>query len=380
MADGHITIGGDVSATYGSDDPGFFDYTDYGYSALRMFRVSVTALVKANDHVAVLGNVETENFSTIRPYALYVRIRPWTTRDIDIQAGRIPPTFGAFARRTYVSDNPLIGFPLAYQYLSTLRPDALPASAEELVLKKGTGWRVRYSVGSPAVEHGVPLASALRWDTGVQAHASFLNGRALSVTASVTNGTISNPLFKDDNGGKQVAGRLEWRPTPGLQIGTSVARGEFVSDAAASAAAASAPPPSAATPFTQAAWGGDIEYSREYFLMRAETILSRWRVPFAAEPARTDPLDALATFVEGRYKITPGLYAAARVDYLGFGSIASAFGTTPWDAPVTRVEAGGGYSIVRNLLLKVSYQHNSRDGGRLPAHENLVATQVVFWF
>jgi len=70
MADGHITIGGDVSATYGSDDPGFFDYTDYGYSALRMFRVSVTALVKANDHVAVLGNVETENFSSIRPYAV----------------------------------------------------------------------------------------------------------------------------------------------------------------------------------------------------------------------------------------------------------------------------------------------------------------------
>src|SRR6516164_5850189 len=99
-----------------------------------------------------------------------------------------------------------------------------------------------------------------------------------------------------------------------------------------------------------------------------------------AAAARTDPLDALATFVEGRYKITPGLFAAARIDYLGFGSIASAFGTTPWDAPVTRVEAGGGYSIVRNLLLKVSYQHNSRDGGRLPAHENLVATQVVFWF
>src|SRR5689334_10673278 len=29
FADGRVTIGGDVSATFGSHDPGFFDYTDY---------------------------------------------------------------------------------------------------------------------------------------------------------------------------------------------------------------------------------------------------------------------------------------------------------------------------------------------------------------
>ena len=33
------------------------------------------------------------------PYALYVRIRPWDRAAFDIQAGRVPPTFGAFARR-----------------------------------------------------------------------------------------------------------------------------------------------------------------------------------------------------------------------------------------------------------------------------------------
>ena len=50
----------------------------------------------------------------VRPYALYLRIRPWLNRDFDIQVGRVPPTFGAFARRTYANDNPLIGYPLAY--------------------------------------------------------------------------------------------------------------------------------------------------------------------------------------------------------------------------------------------------------------------------
>src|SRR5215467_6211794 len=74
LADGHVTIGGDVSATYGSDDPGFFNYTDYEHSALRMLRLNLTASVKANDHLALLGDLQTENFDGIQPYALYVRI------------------------------------------------------------------------------------------------------------------------------------------------------------------------------------------------------------------------------------------------------------------------------------------------------------------
>ncbi len=55
-------------------------------------------------------------------------------------------------------------------------------------------------------------------------------------------------------------------------------------------------------------------------------------------------------------------------------------GTFPWDAPVTRVEVGGGYSIQRNLLLKGSFQYDRRDGGRLQSRAHLVAAQLVFWF
>ena len=92
------------------------------------------------------------------------------------------------------------------------------------------------------------------------------------------------------------------------------------------------------------------------------------------------PVSALSTSVEGRYTLRPGLYAAARVDHLGFSEIVGATaGTLPWDAPVSRVEIGGGDSIQRNLLLKVSAQIDRRDGGRTrKAH--MVAGQLVFWF
>src|SRR5262249_11150119 len=94
-AGGPLPISGNGSASFAPVDPGFYNYTDYDHSALRLFRLDVTAAFRAGDHFAVLGDIRTENLDAPRPYGLYVRIRPWTDKSFDIQAGRIPPTFGA---------------------------------------------------------------------------------------------------------------------------------------------------------------------------------------------------------------------------------------------------------------------------------------------
>jgi hypothetical protein len=83
--------------------------------------------------------------------------------------------------------------------------------------------------------------------------------------------------------------------------------------------------------------------------------------------------------VEGRYKLRPGLYAAARIDHLAFSEVDGTTTRQSWDAPVTRWEAGGGYSLQRNLLLKLTYQHNTRSGGYVQ-DLGLVAAQAVYWF
>ena len=161
-------------------------------------------------------------------------------------------------------------------------------------------------------------------------------------------------------------------------MGGSVARGPFVGTAAARAAVGD----TAGTDFeqfTQTAWGADVEYSRHYYLLRMETIVSDWRLPIAKTQLMDQPLRAVSTSVEGRYKIRPGLYAAARVDHLGFSTITGATHSDTWDAPVTRVEVGGGYSLQRNLVVKLSYQYNVRDGGRIHVL-SLPAAQLLFWF
>jgi hypothetical protein len=372
LAGGRVTVAGDITAGIGTDDVGFFNFTDYEHSALRLFRVDLSTSVALNPHFTLLAEVRDENIETLRAYAFYLRVRPWTDHAIDIQAGRVPPTFGAFARRVYAADNPLIGYPLAYQYLTSLRPDAVPWNADELLRMRARGWLANYSIGNPEPDAGVPLVSAFRWDTGVQLHAA---SALLDGTVAVTTGTLSNPLLKDDNSAPQVAAHISARPFTGLVLGVSAARGPFVSSTAARGAVGDGNDRT----FTQTAWGGDIEYSRAYYLVRAETIWSEWKLPALAAPVIDRPVSALSTYVEGRYKIRPGLYVAARVDHLGFSDIVGSLGPQSWEAPVTRVEVGAGYSLQRNLLLKISGQHNTRDGGRV-TNATLVGAQIVYWF
>lgn len=369
LANGRVVIGTDLSISLTPQDDtegAWFNYTDYEHNALRLFRAAVSADVRLTDRLSILTEIRSENGDTPKPYALYVRVRPWRDRPIDIQAGRIPPTFGAFARREYGAGNPLIGYPLAYQYLTTVRPDALPASTDDVLRMRARGWRPSYPIGSLAVAPGMPLITAFRWDTGVQVR---VGRESINASVAVTNGTTSDPRTRDNNGGKQIAGRLSWRPSAALAIGGSAASGAYVADAAL----ANATMIEGRSRSRQHALGLDAEYARDHWMVRGELIWNRWQVP-----TLSSALDATSAFVEGRYKISPGVFVASRIDRLGFAELASSLGTRTWDAPVTRLETGAGYYLRRNLIAKGTYQHNWRDGGGVRSL-GLFAAQLHFW-
>ena len=375
LAGGQVTLSGDVSAAFGArDDIAFFNYTDYDHNALRVVQVSVSGAWRPSSRVAVLGQLRTEDTNVI-PYALYVRVRPWKDRAFDVQAGRIPSVFGAFSRRSYTtSDNPLIGYPLAYQYLTNLRADAIPATADDLLLMRGRGWLASYPVGSTTPDSGVPLISAYRWDTGVEAHGVW---RAVDAAIAITRGTLAQPRVQDNNGGHQVSARVGVTPVPGLIVGVSAAHGAFL-DAALQERFASS-----GNPYTQSALGVDVEYSIQYWMVRSEWVQSRWTLPAIAAPYISAPLTANGGYVETRYKFTPRLFGAARVDALAFSDITGQrlFGGAPkpWDASVQRVEIGGGVYIQRNLTVRAVVQRNWRDGGRVH-RKTYVSAQVSYWF
>ena len=370
FADGRVVVGGEISATMAPEDTGFFNYSDYEHSTLREFRAGASLMVRATDRISVLGEIRSENLESPAAYALYARIRPLARYRLDVQIGRIPPTFGSFSRLVYGKDNPLIGYPLAYQYLTSLRADALPANVDELLRMRGRGWLSTYSIGNTTAARGVPLTSSLTWDTGVQVTSGW---RAIDVTASVTNGTPSHPLVADDNNGKQVAMRVTGRLSPAFVLGTSFARGSFVGRGALAAAGLAD-----TGDYTQQAVGVDASYQAGHLVVRGEAIGTAWHLPLTGSASILD-LQAGALSVETKYSFLPGAYAAARVERLTFNRVIGSRRTTTWDAPVDRVEVGGGYYLQRNLIARVSLQFNQRDGGRVTA-SRLAAAQLLFWF
>jgi hypothetical protein len=369
LGGGRLVIGGELTATVAPADPGFFNYTDYEYSALRNLRFALTAEFRAHPRLQLLTEVRVDRGEAFDPYGVYARIRPWPSRRVDIQVGRVPPTFGAFGRGGYANGNLLIGYPLAYQYLTSLRSDAMPTSAADLLRMRGRGWLVNYSLGNTTPEPGVPLVNGSRWDTGVQVHG--VQG-PIEWTGAVTTGTLSNPRVDDDNDGRQLAGRIVVRPNPAVAVGVSAARGAFLSRTLQPLVTAGADVGDS----VQRAVGIDAEYSAGRFIGRSEVVWSRWTLP---APFTGGPLKAAAILGEARYRLVPGVHLAARAEHLGFSTIADGARRQAWDGPVTRYELGAGWAVQRNLMIKGSWQRNRREAGRV-RRASLGAAQLVYWF
>jgi hypothetical protein len=369
---GRLSLGGETSGAYGTRDRGYFNNTDYGTNNLRLFRLDLAAELRAGPHLGGAADVRTDNLGVPRAYALYLRVRPWRDRPLDFQAGQIPTVFGAFPRRRYLLDNPLIGTPLAYQYLTSLRSDVVPRNADALAVRRGLGWLVPYPDAPTPLAPGLPLVNAERWDTGAQVRWA---PDPVQVAVSVTQGTLSEPRFHDNNSGKQVSARVGVKPLPGMTVGLSGAIGPYLTRSVTDAL-----PDGLPRRYDQKVLGMDVEWSSGYWILRGEAVFNAWEVPALEAPFIDSPLLALGLSLEARYKILPGLYVAARADRLTFSSIDTSRGSLPWDAPVTRVEAGVGYSVHRYVLLKAVYQYDRRDGGYTLPEANLVAGQILLWF
>lgn len=368
-----FTFAGEVSATIGSLDPGFFNYASYDYSPLRNLRVVLDSSIRATRHLEVLAQLRTDGLSHARLMALYLRVRPWTGRQIDLQIGRVPPTFGLFSTTGYGADNPLVSRPLAYGYLTSLRRDALPNTVTDLVQMRGRGWLTQFPLGETDADRGLPLIDAEHWDTGVQGR--VVTG-PLEWVASVTTGSLASPRIRDDNGGRSLQGRVVYRPHPVITIGASGARGAYL----ARSLEAALPEGRAIDDFHQRVAGADATLAQGRWQLRGEVMHAWWDLPAAADPRLEPALTSLAGWAEGRVRVLPGIDLTVRGERLDFGHVETVAGPAPWEADVTRVEAGMAAAVLRRVKVKLAWQRNWRPNGGRVREDSLVAGQVVAWF
>jgi hypothetical protein len=373
---GRLTLGGDATATAGpADTDAFFNFTNYDQNALRAAQVRLVGEWRLSSTVSFLGELRAESGAGVDGAAWYLRWHPSAARAFDVQVGRIPPVVGLFAREPYGRDNLLIGAPLAYQYLLSLRPDALPASTDDLIRMRGRGWEPSFPIGSSALAPGIPIVSAFRWDTGAEAH--WHAGRA-DVAGAVTRGSASVPAVgRDVNGGETWSGRVAVSGPGGLTVGVSGARGPWIQSSTLSLL-----PASLRAPDTQTLLGLDVEFGWGRWLVHGEELRSVFDMPIVDATNPEVRLAAWSGYLEARYRLHPRWQVAGRVEQLDFSTIQGTLNggrATTWDAPVERLSADIGYRVERQLEIRAGWQMNWRDGGRV-TKRGYPALQLLFWF
>lgn len=373
-AERRVSVGGDVGIFLAPPDPRtYFNYTTYDIDGLRMAQVQLYGEWHLRDRLSLVGELRTENASTAEASALYLRWRPSARTPLVIQAGRIPPVVGAFARRAYSRDNAVLGMPLAYQYLTLLRPDALPSSTSDVLKMRARGWQPTYPIGSLALTPGVPLVAGSRWDTGVEANWTT---RWLELSTAVTQGAPAVPVVRESNHDRMWSGRAAGHLPGGVIVGVSAARAGWLADSVLDLT-----PEGRNTPHTQTLVGADTEFGVGRWLVRAEWLRSRFDLPIVNDSNPAHRLTAQSGFIEGRFRFHPRMQIGLRADRLAFGRLLDPVtGATPtWDANVTRVEATFGLRLSRALEVRAGWQENRRQSDR-SARRGLPIAGLLYWF
>ncbi len=371
----YLAGGGEIMAVAGPrDTTAFFNYSDYERNLLRIARLRLFGEWRTGARLSVIGELRTENVDQVMMPALYVRWQPHATHDLFLHAGRIPPVIGGFGRHAYGRDNVVIGQPLAYQYLTSLRPDAVPSNVEDLLRMRGRGWQPSYPIGSTEVETGVPLVSASKWDTGV---AGIWRRGRIDVSGALTQGSPAIPVVQDTNDNLMWSGRAAALVGRGVTIGVSGARAQWLENSVLDLT-----PGGRNTPSSQTLVATDIEMGHGPWLVRGEWLRSVFEVPIVTAPDPDARLHAWSGFAEARYRPVPRWQLGVRIDHLAFGDAPGPkldATDTSWDANVNRVEAVLGFRAHRHLELRGGWQQNWRDGGRV-RERGLPVFAVLGWF
>ena len=323
-----------------------------GDSPYDAYRLRLFADAQVSDHLRIVSQFVYADASGPYVDGVYASYTPWTERDAHLLAGKLPWPVGTWAPRTYSNVNPLLTSPLIYQYHSSLVWYGLPADADELLATAGSG-QTGVEYGGTYYGAGMPIVDDSYWDVGVTVNGSE---RPLEYALGVVAGAPGwGSTGRDDNSGKSVLGRVGLLPMPWLRVGVSGSYGPYLSYELAS----SLPAGRSVNDYAQVLAMADLGIQAGHLEVNVEGAHNTWQTPTVGD------LDVDAGYVEVKYQFMAGAYAAGRYDVERFGRIEDSAGVdAPWDADVTRIEAGAGYRFSRGVLGKVVYQHDERDFGR----------------
>ena len=302
------------------------------------------------------GEVQADSSLQLRLEQAFLRVG--LTRTLSLQAGRFVTPFGNFPQRKHTTADPFIRPPVNYDYRTTISRVNVPRDVARFLEWKDEPHNFR-GIGAPIV-WAVPyqLGGALF------ATAGPLDARV----AALTSAPSSEPeaWTRLDNFGPSFVARATWQILPELQVGGSFDRGPYLDrDIEPLMRAANFDP----ADFIQQIIGFEFTATRALLELRGELLFDRWQLARVSP----DPTD-LSFYLEGKWKLLPGLAAAARYGRIDFSTVQG----EPWDYDIQRWQLGAMYQPARRFELRAEYMLNK--GGKADPNDNLLSVQAALIF
>lgn len=320
----------------------------WGDSVLDSYRLRLFVESAVSDRLDVFTETLYNEDVGVVPFGAYALFHPSPGRDMHVMAGLIPWPIGTYAPRSRSNKNPLVGYPLMYQYHTTLSPAYVVPDADVLLGEAGEGeYGVNYAPG-PGGYPGMPIIYDGWWDFG----AVFLgSARPVEYAGGFVNGSPSWPTpGRDTSPGKSLMGRIGLAPMPGLRFGVSGSYGPYMVE---DAVQGSLPSGADAGDYNQVLGMADLEWSAGHVELHAEGYSNTWETPMVGD------LRVRGGYGELKYTLPAGFYVAGRFDVMRFSDVTDSTGAErSWDADVDRLEVGVGYRLMKGVTAKAVYQRN----------------------
>lgn len=254
------------------------------------------------------GPASDEEETEVELEQAFVRWTLGTRSHLRMEAGKVVAPLGNFSRRYLSSVNPLIGSPDSYS--------------------------VSYPLGVQVI------------------------GRAAALDCSVS--VLDRPFVNEDyvpeleSSALRPAVTLGLTPVVGLRLGVYGTRGPYLGEEIGPLLPAGA----AWDDYDQSIGGFDLQFSRGHFELNGDFARSSYEAP-----GLTRSLRGTAWFVEPKYTFSPRWFGALRYevnDYPYIQPISPGVWITT-TAKLSDLEAGVGYRITHDVLLKVAYRADRWD-------------------
>jgi hypothetical protein len=310
---------------------------------------------RVTDHVFVLASLRSYEEETLNIDYAAIRITDIADLGINLQMGKFDMPFGNLAERRFPTKNFLYGLPLIYEYRMSLPNQVV--TRIDLLNNRGKG------VGMRLLDFGI-------YDIGAMIYG---DAGSLHYAIAGANGTISSTTYHQLNNNYDFNKivRLAYTPMMGLTIGASAAMSAYLADGGKAL-----PRTTASNHYQQLIGDADVEFSIERFLLNAEGIYSQWTVPLENEDTK---LSVVGYYAEAKYTWFPRFYTAARVSGLIFSKFSVGDIVSRWDNNVLEVEAGLGYHLDRNTILKI-VRRETRTPEIAGTRDNLTVLQLAASF